>query len=185
MIEFFETYKTELFYSLLVVIGVLLLRLLTKIFHKWLLRKEQKRFPGIKPNALNLVKRILNALWWVLGVMGISFLLFGEAYEKFQSNFRIILYLGLVAVITIVIASSVNIWFRKKVEQKTAVKDDPTAFKFLRYVAVFVVYTVGILLGLLAFPALKGVAQTALGGAGVIALIAGVASQEALANLVG
>ena len=44
---------------------------------------------------------------------------------------------------------------------------------------------IGFLIALLAFPSLRGVAQTALGGAGVIALIAGVASQEALANIVG
>ena len=37
----------------------------------------------------------------------------------------------------------------------------------------------------MAFPSMKSVAQTALGGAGVIAIIAGVASQEALSNLVG
>lgn len=40
-------------------------------------------------------------------------------------------------------------------------------------------------MGLLAFPTLHGVAQTALGGAGVIALVVGISSQEALANLIG
>lgn len=49
---------------------------------------------------------------------------------------------------------------------------------------VSVIYFTGTLFALLAFPSLRGVAQTALGGAGVIALIAGVASQEALANVV-
>ncbi|WP_237267406.1 mechanosensitive ion channel family protein [Tenacibaculum todarodis] len=35
------------------------------------------------------------------------------------------------------------------------------------------------------FPTLRGLAQTAVGGAGILAVIIGVASQEALANLVG
>lgn len=55
----------------------------------------------------------------------------------------------------------------------------------MRKVAVAAIYFAGIIFGLLAFPSLRGVAQTALGGAGVLALIIGVASQEALSNLVG
>ncbi len=117
--------------------------------------------------------------------MTLVFLFFEEAYKKFEHDFRIILYLSFVSVITIVIASSVHIWFRKSIERKMTDKEDPTAMKFWRYIAVFAVYTLGSLIALLAFPSLKGIAQTALGGAGVLALIAGVASQEALANLVG
>lgn len=185
MVNFWETYKTDLFYTLIVVIAILLLRFLTNLFHNWLVLREQKKSQGIKPLAINLVRRILNSLWLVLGLMVIIFLFSEDSYEKFQHNFRMILYLGTVAVITIVVASYVNIWFNRSVERKMAVKEDPTALKFLRYVAIISVYSAGVLIGLLAFPSLKGVAQTALGGAGVIALIAGVASQEALANLVG
>lgn len=185
MIEFFETYKTQFLYTLLIILAVFVMRVLTTVLHKWLIKQEQKKFPGIKPKAVNLVKRILNSFWLVLGVMALIFVFFGDSYDKFRHDFRLILFLGMVAVITIVTATSVNIWFRRSIERKMTEKEDPTAFKFLRYVAVFAVYSVGLLIGLLAFPSLKGVAQTALGGAGVIALIAGVASQEALANLVG
>jgi small-conductance mechanosensitive channel len=108
-----------------------------------------------------------------------------EAYDSLRHNFNIILYLGIVAIVTIVGAAAVNMWFRKSIQKKVEKLEDPTSFKFLRYVAVIGIYTTGVLFALLAFPSLKGVAQTALGGAGVIALIAGVASQEALANLVG
>ncbi|MBK5212790.1 MAG: mechanosensitive ion channel family protein [Flavobacteriaceae bacterium] len=185
MIDFFETYKTELLYAVLVVVGVLSLRYLTNLLYKWLIRKGLKRSPERQPTAINLVKRILNALWLVIGFMALVFLFFGDAYQKLKHEFQVFLYLGIVSVITIVIASSVHIWFRKSIKRKIIDKEDPTAFKFLRYIAVFAVYTIGVLIGLLAFPSLKGVAQAALGGAGVIALIAGVASQEALANLVG
>lgn len=98
---------------------------------------------------MNLVRRILNALWLVLGVMAISFLFFGEVYDRFQYNFRLILYLGLVSVVTIVFASTVNIWFRRSIERKMETNDDPTVHKFLRYVAVFVVYATGTLFALL------------------------------------
>ena len=74
---------------------------------------------------------------------------------------------------------------QKSIIKKIQNKYDPTSFKFLRYVAVFAIYFTGILFGIMAFPSLRGFAQTALGGAGVIAIVIGVASQEALANLIG
>lgn len=185
MLEFFETYKQQILYTLIIIGSVIILRALTTILHKWLTQQSQKKLPEVRPKAVNLVKIILNSLWLVLGIMVLIFLFFRDTYDNFKHDFRLVIYLGVVAVITIVIASSVNLWFRKSVERKIAENDDPTAFKFLRYVAVFAIYMAGLLIALLAFPSLKGVAQTALGGAGVLALIAGVASQEALANLVG
>ena len=185
MQQFFETFRVELFYSLVVVVAVLILRLFTNLFHTWLVKKEQKRVPGNQPKAINLVRRILNTLWFVMGLMVLIFLFFEEAYQKFERDLKIVLFLGIVSVITMVIASSVTIWFKQSIQNKINDAEDPTAFKFLRYIAIFGVYTVGVLIALLAFPSLKGVAQTALGGAGVIALIVAVASQEALANIVG
>lgn len=185
MNEFFETYQTELSYTFLVVCAFLLLHFITNQFHKWLIKKEEKHFSGVQPGTIHLVKRILNILWLVLAIMALGSLFFGETYVKFQHRFRVIIYLGFVAVVTIVVASSVNVWFRRRLEWKMEISEDPTTLKFLRYVIVVFVYTIGTLVALLAFPSLKGVAQTALGGAGVIALIAGVASQEALANMVG
>ncbi len=185
MNQFIETYKSELFYSAIVIIAVLIFRFLTNLFHAWLVKKEEKRVPGNQPKGINLVKRILNALWLVMGLMVLTFLFFEKAYQKFERDFQIIVFLALVSVFTIVIASSVHIWFKQNIQNKIADGEDPSAVKFLRYIAVFAVYTLGLLIALLAFPSLKGVAQTTLGGAGVIALIAGVASQEALANIVG
>jgi len=186
MIEFFQTYKTDLLYASAIIGGVILLRFLTNLLHQWLLKHEQKKYPDETPNAVNWVKRILNALWLVLGFILMSFLFVSEEkYGALRDNFKIILYLGILAVITIVAAASTNMWFKMSIKRKVTLAEDPTSFKFLRYMAVIGIYFTGMLFALLAFPSLKGVAQTALGGAGVIALIAGVASQEALANLVG
>jgi small-conductance mechanosensitive channel len=186
MKEFFEQYQTQILFAVFVIGSVVVLRFLTNLLYKWLLAQEQKKYPGESPKAVVWVKRILNALWLVLGVILLSFLFVDEeAYDSLRHNFNIILYLGIVAIVTIVGAAAVNMWFRKSIQKKVEKLEDPTSFKFLRYVAVIGIYTTGVLFALLAFPSLKGVAQTALGGAGVIALIAGVASQEALANLVG
>ncbi len=185
MIAFFETYQMEFLYAFLVLIGVLLLRFITNLFYKWLITRKKYQNSGVKPVSILLVKRILNTIWIVLGIMAISSLFFQEVYERLQDNFRLILYMGIVAILTIILASSANIWFRKKVENKISAGEDSTVFRFLRYIVVVLLYIIGIMFVLMAFPAFKGIAQTALGGAGVLALIVGVASQEALANLVG
>lgn len=186
MNEFFETYQTQLIYAAKVIGAVLIMLLLTNLLHKRSIKQKKRRYPGEKPSTLNWLKRILNTLWIVLGFIALSFLFVNEdRYGALLHNFKLILYLGIVAVVTIAGAASANIWFHSSIKRKTEKQEDPTSFKFLRYVAVIGIYLVGILFALLAFPSLKGVAQTALGGAGVIALIAGVASQEALANLVG
>ncbi|MDC8001289.1 mechanosensitive ion channel family protein [Aequorivita todarodis] len=186
MMDFFEIYKDQIIYASKIIGSVIILRLLTNLLHKWLLRQESKKYPDEPPRAVNWVRRILNALWLVLGLIGLSFLFVNqEKYDALRHNFRLILYLGIVAVVTIVGAASTNMWFRLSIKRKIVNAEDPTSFKFLRYVAIIGIYTTGILFALLAFPSLEGIAKTALGGAGVIALIAGVASQEALANLVG
>ncbi|GGW26446.1 mechanosensitive ion channel family protein [Arenibacter certesii] len=186
MTDFFEIYRAHLIYALLVIITVLVLRGLTNLLNRWLLNKGDQKFPGERPKAVNLVKRILNSLWIVLGLIALGFIFVGEnKYAILKHNFLLILYLGSVAVITIALTAFANLWFKREIQRKATTNADATSLKFLGYVVVFVIYTIGLLFGLLAFPAFKGITQTALGGAGVLALIAGVASQEALANLVG
>lgn len=185
MISFFETYQNQLLYALLVVLGVLFLLFLTSFFHKRFLRLQENKLSGIRPSTIHLLKRVFNTIWIVLGIIAISFLSFESSYESFETNFKLTAYIGFLSILTIVVASSLNIGFRKGVDKKVETGEDPTFLKFSRYVAVSIVYIVGFMFILLAFPSLRGVAQTALGGAGIIALIAGVASQEALANLVG
>ncbi|MFD1551694.1 mechanosensitive ion channel family protein [Putridiphycobacter roseus] len=183
---FFDTYKPQLFYALIVLVTLIALLVFTKILHQWLVKKKEQKFPGENNKTLNLLKRLLNSLWLVLGIIAFSFLFVEkDEYNILQSNFRLIMYLGFIAILTIVSASTINLWFKNKIKVKVTIGDDPTAYKFLRYVVVVSICFVGIVFGLLVFPSLRSVAQTALGGAGVVAIIIGVASQEALANLVG
>jgi|SRR5690554_582678 len=186
MIEYIEAHKSQLIYSAIVVIFVITLIFLTNRLHKWLTKKAAESLPNTPLRPFNIINRILILLWIVLGfiVLTLNFV-DNDKSEALIKGFRLTSYLGILSIITIIAATSCNMWFKYKIQEKIALQYDPTSFKFLRYVAVFTICFVGILFGLLAFPSLKGVAQTALGGAGVIALIAGVASQEALSNLVG
>ena len=186
MIEFWNLHKRAIIYAAIVITVVLILRFLTKKFHSWLERRSIRRHPGEEPTTINLIQKILNALWIVLGIMALAFIFIDkEQYKVATENFNLVLYIGIVAVLTLVSASLTQTWFTRNIKEKTEKNQDATSFKFLRYVAIVGVYAIGVILGLIAFPSMRVFAQTALGGAGVLAVIAGVASQEALANLVG
>lgn len=184
--SFFEIYKLTFVYGFSILLSMLVLFFLTNTLYQWQLKKEKRYLTPSTAFPAKLVKKILNVLWLVLGIVALSFLFVEEGkYAALQNHFKIVLYLGFLALLTIVFALITNWWFNKSIENKIQNNEDPTAFKFLRYVAVIVISFLGVLFGLLVFPSLRGVAQTALGGAGVIALIVGVASQEALSNIIG
>ncbi|OAB76082.1 mechanosensitive ion channel family protein [Cochleicola gelatinilyticus] len=187
MTEFWNTYQDNIIWSAIVIITVLVLRFLTKKLHDWLERRSIKKFPGEEPTTIHLTQKILNALWIVLGIMAISWNFMDEARVKEVAvgNFGLVLYLGIIAVVTLVTASLVQTWFKRTIKERTITNQDTTSYKFLRYIAIFGVYFIGGLLILIAFESMRSFAATALGGAGVLAVVAGVASQEALSNLVG
>jgi small conductance mechanosensitive channel len=184
--EFLNIHKSDILWSIIVIALVVIMYFLTCLFHKWLLKKERLKLPNEKGTPVTMIKRVLNTLWLVLGLISLGFIILPEEeHSALKGHFDLVLYLGFIAVITIVAATSASMWFKKSINNKIENKDDPTNFKFLRYVAVLGIYCFGILLILLAFPSFKGMAQALLGGAGVIAIIIGVASQEALSNLIG
>lgn len=186
MTEFFNTYKAHIIYAIIIIAIVCALYFLTDIISRWMVRKHEERFPQNPVKPAKILKRTLNTLWLILGLIALGFIFIDRSKDEILLGyFKMAVYLGIVAVLTIISATLSNIWFKHKIQEKVALDYDPTSYKFLRYVAVSVIIFIGIFFGLMAFPSLQGVAQTALGGAGVIALIAGVASQEALSNLVG
>jgi small-conductance mechanosensitive channel len=186
MSEFFLSYRPHLIYAAVVLTLMVVLRFVTRRLYVWLTTRAQVKFPGQAPRSLELLRGVFNALWLVLGLLALSFLFIEEdSYSRAVGNFKLAAYLGVVAIATIVAATVTNLWFQRNIARRIAHRNDPTNLKFLRYVAIATVYVVGALFATLAFPSLRGIAQTALGGAGVLALIAGVASQEALSNLAG
>ncbi|MGR7814333.1 mechanosensitive ion channel family protein [Lacinutrix undariae] len=186
MIEFFEVHKRAIIYAVSVISTVFVLRFFTKVLYNWLKKRSLIKYPNEEHKTIHLIQKILNALWMVLGVMALTFIVIDkDQYKVATSNFMLVLYLGIVAVVTLVFASLVQTWFKRKIKQKISDNEDTTSYKFLRYVAVFAVYFLGAILALVAFDSMRSFAVTALGGAGVVAVVAGVASQEALSNLVG
>ena len=186
MSSFWETYKQAIIYAVIVIGIVVLLRFITKLFHNWLEKRYRRKHPNEEPVTIHLIQKMLNALWIVLGIMALTFIFIDkEQYKVATENFNLVLYLGIVAVITLVAVSLVQTWFKRKIKERTAQNEDTTSYKFLRYIAIFGVYFLGGIFILLAFESMRSFAATALGGAGILAVVGGVASQEALSNLVG
>ena len=186
MIDFFQTHQKAFLFIVVTIGFVVLFIFLTNLFYKIIKKKFLKKYPDEIPTTIKLVKRVLNILWVVLGICAISFVFIDQdLYAEAMKNVGLAIYLAIVTILTIIGASLVNTLFARAIKKQIIRGDDPTSYKFLSYLVVFSVYFVGIILVILGFPSLRGIAQTALGGAGVLALVAGVASQEALANLVG
>lgn len=186
MTEFLETHKNDIIYGLIVIVTVIVLSYLTNKLHNWLIREKNRKFPEYPTKPFRVLRRILNILWVILGAIALIYLVVDESRQgALISDFKKVLYIGIVLAITVIAATTSNIWFKHDIQKKIDTEQDPTSFQFLRYVVLVGIYFVGLVFCLFAFPSLKGVAQTALGGAGVLALIAGFASQEALANVIG
>ncbi|QWX85154.1 mechanosensitive ion channel family protein [Cellulophaga sp. HaHaR_3_176] len=186
MTEFFQEHLKAIYYIIAVLICVTVLQVITQLAHKWLVKREQLKHPDKEPNTLHLLRRILKILWYILGLSAISVVFIEEQYrDRAKSDFWLIFYLGIVITFTVIGVAVVQNLFSKAIIKKVEEREDPTSYKFLRNLAVFGVYFVGLVLGIYAFPQLRGIAQTAVGGAGVLAVVVGLASQEAFANLVG
>ncbi|KPM31235.1 Potassium efflux system KefA protein / Small-conductance mechanosensitive channel [Croceitalea dokdonensis DOKDO 023] len=186
MKEFLELHKHDIIFGIIVIAAVIILRVLTNKLLNWLSKEKQRKFPLDTIKSIQILKRILNMLWVVLGLIALAYLVVDESQQSnVIDDFKKVLYIGIVLSLTIIAASTANIWFKHEIQKKKETQEDPTSIQFLRYVALVSIYFIGGVLCLFAFPSLKGIAQTALGGAGIITIIAGFASQEALSNVKG
>ena len=178
--------ESALVWTGIVLVVVLLLLITTRIVHRWIIRRIRKKKPHANFSTLGIVNRILNILWIILGLVLLSFIFIEQdKYEVVAKNFRQIFYIATILIISIILASVVDHLFKKMIKKAVENRTDPTSYKFLRYLSVVGIYFIGLILITLAFPSLRSIAHTAIGGAGVLAIVIGVASQEALANLVG
>ncbi|WP_339887117.1 mechanosensitive ion channel family protein [uncultured Flavobacterium sp.] len=185
MIEFFQQNTTAIYWFLGVIIPSIILYIsIDKGYKKIIEKAKLKGFEDF--SFIKLIARILKVFIILFVMLFITFYLVDKKHYGFLTdNIKTITYLSIVAIFTIVFGTLSNTLFNRTIKLKNNKKENPTSYKFLKYVTTSTIYILGIVLAALAFPALKGLAQTAVGGAGILAVIIGVASQEALANLIG
>jgi len=169
-----------------VIIGVLFFRLLTILIFTYLIKKNSNKGASAV-ETLTLLKNLIVGFLYIVGIILISYAFFDQTvYETLNKNLLTVIWIALVGISTIIGAAVSKMYFKRKIVQTSYLdKNDPTTYKFLNYLVTTLIYFVGICLAAIAIPPLRSLAQSALAGAGVLALIGGFAAQEAMANLVG
>lgn len=183
--KFFQENARAIYWGVGVTGVATLLYYLTDVVARLIIRKGEKR--GFDEFGLVFTIKRIFKVFIILFVFLFSTYYFVDAksYGKVTQNIKVITYLTFVAMVTIVLDSVIRTVINRVVKIRKRRGENQTTLKFLKYVSSSLVYLLGLGLAAYAFPALKGITTTAIGGAGIAALIIGVASQEALANLVG
>ena len=89
-----------------------------------------------------------------------------------------------IIILTFVIATIFRKLFGKYIRYSTQnLKNDPTNYQFLLHSLTAMIYLIGIGWALFTLPTFKAIASSMLTGAGILALVAGFASQHALSNV--
>jgi small-conductance mechanosensitive channel len=94
-----------------------------------------------------------------------------------------VLFLSIIG-ITILIATAANFILNRALKRTVSrLEADPTNYQFLKHFIIGLIYMIGVGWAFLVLPMFKTVAHTLLTGAGIVALVAGLASQQALSNI--
>ena len=104
--------------------------------------------------------------------------------SKLFTEYRTEIFIIAIIASTIIIAVLFN-WFLKRFVKENLIKhgQDLTRYLFTRHIVTALIYIIGFSTALVQIPELKIVGHSLLAGAGVISLIAGLASQQALSNI--
>ncbi|SEA57450.1 mechanosensitive ion channel family protein [Psychroflexus halocasei] len=170
-----------IFIAVVLIVAIILLALNKKTL-KWLV----ERYAPDDEKALLLVRRINSVIIIAVALLAISTIFLSkENYTMLVEKFKFATYIGLVIVFTILVALFADFIVKYNISKRLSQNRDTTNLKFIRYFVTVFIYFLGAISVLYAFPSLRVVAKTALGGAGVLTIIVGFASQEALSNVVG
>ena len=86
---------------------------------------------------------------------------------------------------TLILAWLFNRLFSRFIKQSSIIiKNDPTNYQFLKHFISAIIYIVGLGVAVYSIPPLRNIATPLLGGAGILAVAIGFASQNALSNLI-
>lgn len=100
------------------------------------------------------------------------------------TEFRTITYMVIIGLATVVVALLFNWFMRRYVKRSfTSHHKDLTGYQFFKHIITAIIYIVGVAAALVQIPELKIVGHSLLAGAGVLSLVAGLASQQALSNI--
>ncbi|SFW52748.1 Mechanosensitive ion channel [Sinomicrobium oceani] len=100
------------------------------------------------------------------------------------TDFRTTFVIGIIIAITTAIALTFKYIAGRYIRRRVLSRHiDPTSYLFAKRVVTAIIYMVGFSFALVQIPELKIVGHSLLAGAGILSLIAGLASQQALSNI--
>lgn len=104
---------------------------------------------------------------------------------NYLSDFRIAIFVAIIVITTIILGAITGKALKYFLYRKLTDKEyDATGLNFLRHLVVTIIYILGFAFALIQIPEFKIIGHSFLAGAGVISLVAGLASQQALSNIV-
>lgn len=164
---------------------ILMLLFIQFLFRKIIARAKLNDSPQVK--IYQYIRRLLRLFFVLIGVGLMSYTFFEEEmYDTINAHLQRIIWISAALLGTLIGVALAQNYFQQKIDWAyTEDFQDPTGYKFMKYLSRFFIYLIGFSLAAFAIPQLKFLAQTAMTGAGMLALIAGIASQEAISNLVG
>lgn len=100
-------------------------------------------------------------------------------------DFRIGIFVTIIIITTIILGAVTEKALKYFLYRKLSDKEyDATGFKFLKHLVITIIYLLGFAFALIQIPEFKIIGHSFLAGAGVFSLVAGLASQQALSNIV-
>ncbi|WKD85045.1 Small-conductance mechanosensitive channel [Polaribacter huanghezhanensis] len=104
--------------------------------------------------------------------------------HKYFTEFRTESMIVVIILSTIFIATLFN-WLMHRLVKKSLIEHhkDLTGYLFIKHIITALIYIIGLAFALVQIPEFKIVGHSLLAGAGVLSLIAGLASQQALSNV--
>ena len=104
--------------------------------------------------------------------------------NSFFSDFKTVIIITVIIAITISCALIFKYLSRKKINSLVATKHiDPTSYLFATNFISAIIVIIGVSFALIQIPEMKTLGHSLLAGAGIISLVAGLASQQALSNI--
>src|SRR5699024_331689 len=136
---------------------------------------ENERLPGY----IRTIQRTLLMLIWLAAVFLCSYAFFPqEVYETIRTHLLCSVWIGVVILgCEVLNAICLNFFDYRIAEYSRAEETDPTSYKFFKYVSSFIIVLFGGFVIAFSIPGLGTIAQSALPGAGVLAVLTGIPSQ--------
>lgn len=112
-------------------------------------------------------------------------MVFDNLWGIILNSLEKIILIAFIILATVVVAKIVSFLLKRFFKRSSSIlKVDSTRYTFIRYLSNAIIYLLGLSISIYMIPSLRNLAVSLLAGAGILAIIVGFASQQAIANIV-